>query len=30
MLMQTHLDENHNEIATVKALFPEDPSYTAV
>jgi guanine deaminase len=30
VLMQTHLDENHNEIATVKALFPEDPSYTAV
>jgi guanine deaminase len=30
VLMQTHLDENHNEIATVKALFPDDPSYTAV
>jgi guanine deaminase len=30
VLMQTHLDENLNEIATVKALFPEDPSYTAV
>jgi guanine deaminase len=30
VLMQTHLDENPNEIATVKSLFPEDPSYTAV
>ena len=30
VLMQTHLDENHNEIATVKRLFPNDPSYTAV
>ena len=30
VLMQTHLDENLNEIATVKALFPEEPSYTAV
>jgi guanine deaminase len=30
VLMQTHLDENLNEIATVKALFPDDPSYTAV
>jgi guanine deaminase len=30
VLMQTHLDENHNEIATVKRLFPDDPSYTAV
>jgi guanine deaminase len=30
VLMQTHLDENHNEIATVKGLFPEDASYTAV
>ena len=30
VLMQTHLDENHNEIAAVKALFPEEPSYTAV
>ena len=30
VLMQTHLDENLNEIATVKALFPEDPSYAAV
>src|SRR5271168_1119740 len=30
VLMQTHLDENKNEIATVKRLFPEDSSYTAV
>lgn len=30
VLMQTHLAENHNEIATVKRLFPEDQSYTAV
>ncbi len=30
VLMQTHLDENHNEIETVKRLFPGDPSYTAV
>jgi guanine deaminase len=30
VLMQTHLDENRNEIATVKSLFPDDPSYTAV
>jgi len=30
VLMQTHLAENHNEIATVKRLFPSDPSYTAV
>src|SRR5271156_5510142 len=30
VLMQTHLAENHNEIATVKRLFPNDPSYTAV
>jgi guanine deaminase len=30
VLMQTHLAENHNEIATVKSLFPNDPSYTAV
>jgi guanine deaminase len=30
VLMQTHLDENHNEIATVKRLFPDDSSYTAV
>ncbi len=30
ILMQTHLDENLNEIATIKRLFPNDPSYTAV
>jgi guanine deaminase len=30
VLMQTHLAENHSEIATVKRLFPIDPSYTAV
>jgi guanine deaminase len=30
VLMQTHLAENHGEIATVKRLFPNDPSYTAV
>jgi len=30
VLMQTHLDENKNEISTVKRLFPDDPSYTAV
>ncbi|HEY1983340.1 MAG TPA: guanine deaminase [Xanthobacteraceae bacterium] len=30
VLMQTHLDENRDEIAAVKALFPKDPSYTAV
>ncbi len=30
ILMQTHLDENLNEIATIKRLFPDDPSYTAV
>ncbi len=30
VLMQTHLDENLNEIATIKRLFPNDPSYTAV
>jgi len=30
VLMQTHLAENHNEIAAVKRLFPNDPSYTAV
>ena len=30
MLMQTHLDENNNEIATIRRLFPDDPSYTAV
>jgi guanine deaminase len=28
--MQTHLAENHDEIATVRRLFPHDPSYTAV
>jgi guanine deaminase len=30
VLMQTHLDENLNEIAAIKRLFPDDPSYTAV
>ena len=30
VLMQTHLDENLDEIATIKQLFPNDPSYTAV
>jgi guanine deaminase len=30
VLMQTHLDENTNEIATIKRLFPDDPSYAAV
>jgi guanine deaminase len=30
VLMQTHLDENVDEIATIKRLFPNDPSYTAV
>jgi len=30
VLMQTHLDENHGEIATVRRLFPDDPSYTVV
>jgi guanine deaminase len=30
VLMQTHLDENRDEIATVKSLFPKDLSYTAV
>jgi guanine deaminase len=30
VMMQTHLDENANEIATVKRLFPNDPSYAAV
>jgi guanine deaminase len=30
VLMQTHLAENHNEIATVRRLFPNEPSYTAV
>lgn len=28
--MQTHLAENHDEIDTVRRLFPADPSYTAV
>jgi guanine deaminase len=28
--MQTHLAENHDEIAEVKRLFPDDASYTAV
>jgi guanine deaminase len=30
VLMQTHLAENHDEIAAVKKLFPDDASYTAV
>ena len=30
VLMQTHLAENLDEIATVKKLFPNDSSYTAV
>ncbi len=30
VLMQTHLAENPEEIATVRRLFPNDPSYTAV
>ncbi len=30
VLMQTHLAENHDEIAAVRRLFPKDPSYTAV
>jgi len=30
VLMQTHLDENLDEIATIKKLFPNDASYTAV
>lgn len=30
VLMQTHLDENLDEIATIKKLFPDDASYTAV
>jgi len=30
VLLQTHLAENDNEIVTVKRLFPEDASYTAV
>ncbi len=29
-LMQTHLDENLDEIAAIKKLFPVDASYTAV
>lgn len=29
-LMQTHLDENRDEIAAIKRLFPDDASYTAV
>ncbi len=28
--MQTHLSENREEIAAVRALFPNDPSYAAV
>jgi guanine deaminase len=28
--LQTHLSENRDEIAWVRSLFPEDPSYTAV
>lgn len=28
--VQTHLAENREEIATVRRLFPQDPSYTAV
>lgn len=28
--LQTHLAENPEEIATVRRLFPDDPSYTAV
>ncbi len=28
--MQTHLAENRDEIAAVRRLFPDDPSYTAV
>ncbi|MDR3518329.1 MAG: guanine deaminase [Azospirillaceae bacterium] len=28
--LQTHLAENHDEIATVRRLFPDDASYTAV
>jgi guanine deaminase len=28
--VQTHLAENHKEIAAVRALFPDDASYTAV
>jgi guanine deaminase len=30
VLMQTHLAENRHEIATVRRLFPDDASYTAV
>jgi guanine deaminase len=30
VLMQTHLAENEDEIATVRRLFPHDESYTAV
>jgi guanine deaminase len=30
VFLQTHLDENLDEIATVRQLFPEDQSYTAV
>ena len=30
VLMQTHLDENKNEIATIRRLFPDDPPHTAV
>jgi guanine deaminase len=30
VLMQTHLSENHHEIATVRRLFPADANYTAV
>ena len=30
VLMQTHLDENLNEIAAVRALFPDELSYAAV
>lgn len=30
VLLQTHLAENHNEIDTVRRLFPDDASYTAV
>jgi guanine deaminase len=30
VLMQTHLDENLNEIAAVKKLFPDQASYTEV
>jgi guanine deaminase len=29
-LMQTHLDENLNEVEAIKKLFPDDASYTAV